>query len=82
MSHHNPETVADTSCQNCVCLSFSAISKVKRSLELFKMQKTVAQSFSCRILGLQPHDKVAMLVVCWWSIQYNFFSKNLHEHRV
>ena len=24
-------------------------------------------------LGLQPHDKAATLVVCWWSKQYNFF---------
>ena len=34
------------------------------------------------ILGLQPCDKAAMLVVCWLSIEYNFFSKNLHENRV
>ena len=33
-------------------------------------------------LGLQPHDKAATLVVCWWSKQWNFFSKNLNEIRV
>ena len=33
-----------------------------------------------RIHGLQPRDKAAMWVVCWWSIQYNFFSKNVHEN--
>ena len=35
--------------------------------------------FPRRILSLQPRDKAAMLVVCWWSIQQIFFSKNLHE---
>ena len=35
--------------------------------------------FPRRILGLQPRDKAAMLVVCWWSIQQSLFSKNLHK---
>ena len=26
-------------------------------------------SFASRNFGLQPRDKEAMLVVCWWSIQ-------------
>ena len=36
------------------------------------------------ILGLQPRDKVAMLVVNTTFGQYNnfFFSNNLHENRV
>ena len=34
------------------------------------------------ILGLQPHDKAATFVVCWWSKQWNFFSKNLHVHEI
>ena len=33
------------------------------------------------ILGLQPRDKVAMLVVRWFNT-IEFFSKNLYENRV
>ena len=31
--------------------------------------------FPRRILGLQPRDKAAMLVMCWWSIPQIFFRR-------
>ena len=36
---------------------------------------------SISILGLQPRDK-AVILVCWRSLQWNVFSKNLHEYGV
>ena len=58
-------------------LTIDEVEKVQRQ-RVANFTEHVFQLTYAAILGLQPRDKAAMLVVCWWSIQLDFLSKNLH----